>query len=55
MSVLPLALVICLGIGTNVNDSMAELGTNLCLDIMLMVLFFVGNIVLKLHVFSYVV
>jgi hypothetical protein len=50
-----LSLLFGLVIVKNEHDSMAELGTNLCLDIMLMVLFFVGNIVIKLHVFNYVV
>jgi hypothetical protein len=56
-------LVVCSTIGTdhlarhrkNANGSMAELGTNPCLDIMLMVVFFIGNIVLKLLMFSYTV
>jgi hypothetical protein len=50
--ILPLALAIWLGTGKNANDSMVELGTIPCLDIMLMDVFFVGNIVLKLVVFS---
>jgi hypothetical protein len=53
--VLPLTLAIWLGIGKNANGSMDVLGTNPYLDIMLMVVFFVGSIVLKLLVFSYVV
>jgi hypothetical protein len=39
----------------NANGYMVELGTNPCLDAMLMLVFFVGNIVLKLLVCSYAV